>query len=330
MKRLKNVFLFPVVLMVLAGCGGVKIEEPITETRLMLDTYCTITLYGTKDMMILVDAFALCEYFESIFSITIEGSDVWRINHANGMSVDVSEHTRKVIEAGLEYCALSEGMFDISIGSLTELWDFSGQSGIPSLTDIEAARDSVGYSGVSIDGNTVWLENPDTRIDPGAIAKGYIADVIADFLKTQGISGAVIDLGGNIVIVGEKPDGGAWRVGISKPFSQRSELIGYIESEEASVVSAGIYERQFEFDGEIYHHILDPFTGFPVVSDVISATVVTERSIDGDALSTILVLVGSEQALGIVNRVSGFIGAVLILDNGDILEYGETTVIIRN
>ena len=297
--------------------------EPISESRLMLDTFCTITIYDPQNRAILKDALDLCEEYEALFSISAEGSDVWRINNAGGAPVDVSPQTADIIRAGIEYAELSGGMFDITIGRLSTLWDFSGQSGLPSESDIADARATVDYHQITIADNTVQLSNPESWIDLGGIAKGYIADRAAYFLRESGVTGAVIDLGGNIVIVGRKTDGSSWRVGVTKPFSDRDDLIGIVETSEASVVSAGVYERQFVKDGVLYHHILDPTTGMPVRSDVVGATVMSEGSMEGDALSTSILLLGSVGAAAVLDESPGFIGAVLILDDGEILQYGN-------
>ena len=317
----------------LGGCAGTRVPAPISETRLLLDTVCTITIYDNQDRAILTKALDLCAEYESLFSITLEGSDIWRINHAGGAPVSVDPQTAELIRAGVEYGELSDGMFDITIGRLSTLWDFSGNSGVPSDADIELARGTVDYRQVVISGNTVQLKNSGTWIDLGGIAKGYIADRTADLLRVNGVRAAVIDLGGNIVTLGQKPDGSIWRVGVTDPFGERSDLIGVIETSGASVVSSGVYERRFVENGVLYHHILDPNTGMPVKCDVVGATVVTESSMDGDALSTIIVLTGInkpdgpvdgiERAASILDRQSGFIGAVIILDDGNILQHGD-------
>ena len=326
MRRAGRVVLSAVLLLaLLGGCAEEQPQllAPISETRLMLNTYCTITVHSSQDRAVLTEAFDLCAEYEKLLSITEQGSDVWLINHAKGAPVTVAPQTAEIIIAGLEYGELSGGMFDITIGRLSTLWDFTGEFGIPFEFDLTFARETVNYSHVMINGNTVQLMNPEAWIDLGGIAKGYIADKVADFLKERGVKSAIVDLGGNIVTVGQKPDGSPWRIGVTKPFSERNDTIGYVETGEASVVSSGIYERQFEENGVLYHHILDPFTGMPVRTDVVGATVLSAESMSGDALSTIALLVGSESALSILSEIPGLIGAVLILENGEILVYGD-------
>jgi thiamine biosynthesis lipoprotein len=283
-----------ILLLLFSGCVREGAPgEPFSETRFLLDTVCTITVYGARGKAILDEAFDLCAEYEALLSVTIEGSDVWRINHAGGEPVAVAPQTLEVIKLGIEYGELSGGMFDITIGRLSSLWDFSGNSGVPSEADLELARYTVDYRQIMIEGDTVRLGDPEARLDLGGIAKGYIAGRLADFLRGSGVSGAIIDLGGDVAIVGAKPDGTHWRIGVRQPFGARNELLGAVDTGEASIVSSGIYERLFEENGVIYHHILDPFTGMPAISDVISVTVLTESSVIGDIISTIVLLAGA-------------------------------------
>ena len=316
------------------GCANRQQGEHLSETRLLLDTYCTITIHGDVDSELLDDAFTLCAKLEALFSITIEDSDVWRINHAEGEIVEVHPRTIEVIKAGLEFSELSDGMFDITIGRLTRLWNFSGQgeqgdrSRVPLSADIDVALQSVENAEIFIDGNNIRLAKPPGEslyawIDLGGIAKGYIADLLAAFLVMQGVNGAMIDLGGDVTTVGNRVDGNPWRIALRKPFGTMEEWIGIVEASDFAVVSSGIYERQFEKDGVIYHHILDPFTGMPVITDVVSAVIIAENALIGEGLSTIAVLVGSEKAPQLFEQVQGFICAVLILDDGEILVIGD-------
>ena len=307
----------------LAGCACEQKQAPMSETRILLDTFCTITVYGARDRRLLDEAFDLCAEYEALLSKSAEGSDVWRINDAGGDPVTVAAGTIDVIRAGLEFGELSAGMFDITIGRLTTLWDFSGDPRVPTKTGLADVLETVDYSKVMIHGDTVRLTDPDAWLDLGGIAKGYIAECLAGFLKDSGVAGAVVDLGGDVAVVGGKPDGSAWMIGVRQPFGGHSELLGVIETGEASIVTSGIYERQFEENGILYHHILDPKDGMPAVSDVVGATVVAQSAVVGDALSTIALLVGSELAEALLIGFPGFIGALLVLDNGDLLQLGS-------
>jgi len=290
-----------------------------------MDTYCTITIHGDIEPVLLDEAFELCAELEALFSITIEGSDVWRINNAGGEPVSVDPRTVEVIRAGIEFGVLSDGMLDISIGRLSRSWDFGGaKESVPlSPATLDSLLQTVDFTKVKIGNNTVQLENPDAWIDLGAIAKGYIADKIAELLIAKGVSGALIDLGGDVKTVGNRQNGDPWRIALRKPFGNMEEWIGITEVSCAAVVSSGIYERYFEVDGVMYHHILDPFTGMPAKTDVVSATIIAQDALIGEGLSTIAVLAGSDKARWFFEQSNGFIGAVLVLDTGELLEFGD-------
>jgi len=310
-----------------ACTAEIRSDERISETRLLLDTYVTITIHGNVDPGLLNEAFLLCEELEGLLSMTLEGSDIWRINHAGGEPVRIDPRTIEVIEAGLLFGEISNGKFDITIGRLSRLWDFGGLQHVPSDDEINEAKATVDFRQIIIEAGIevgfVQLINPDARIDLGAVAKGYIAGRIADHLTAAGVTGALIDMGGDVVAVGGRPGGDPWRVALRKPFGDAGEYLGIIEVYQASVLASGVYERQFNQNGLLYHHILDPETGHPVISDVVSATVLTENAVFGEGLSTIAVLVGSEEAKNIFDGFQGFIGAVLVSEDGNIIEIGN-------
>ena len=325
MKRTTIILMALIMLLpaALCGCAAKQPATPISKTRLLLDTVCTISMYEPYDSELLTEALDLCAAYEAQFSRTVPGSDVWRINNAGGRPVAVGPDTLELIGIGLEYCALSGGLFDITIGRLSSLWDFGGNPAVPSPSDIESALKTIDYRQITITEGTVQLGNPEAMLDLGGIAKGYIAEKLAGFLKEKGVKGAIIDLGGNLVAVGAKPDGSPWNIGVEKPFGRSGETIGVISTGQASIVTSGTYERQFTENGKLYHHILDPTTGMPAESGITSATVVTESSAVGDAFSTIPVLVGREKTMDLIEQVPGLKGIILILDSGEIIKHGD-------
>jgi thiamine biosynthesis lipoprotein len=217
-------------------------------------------------------------------------------------------------------------MFDITIGRLSRLWDFGSEPYVPAAARIEEVLSTVDYRQVVVGENTVQLLNPNAWIDLGAIAKGFMAYEIAEFLAANGARGALVDLGGDIVAVGNRSDGNPWHVALRKPFGDAGEWLGVINVSWVCVLSSGIYQRQFEIDGVRYHHILDPNTGMPVISDVVSATMITHTAVIGEGFSTVAVLVGSERAKELMEKIPGFVGAVLVLENGDVLTFGEVNL----
>jgi len=318
-------------IMLVGGCDTMathgrasQSRNQINETRLFLTTYCTITIHGSDDNNLLEQAFELLEELETLLSMTIPGSDIYRINNASGEPVSVDARTIEVIRAGIEFGVISDGMFDITIGHLSRLWDFGNENRIPQQDEITEAVSTVDYREIIIYGDTVQLLNPDAWIDLGAIAKGFIADEIAGFLTANGITSAFIDIGGDITTIGNRYDGRAWRIAVRDPFGvSYDDWVGVMEITNSSVAGSGTYARDFEYDGVHYHHILDTSTGMPVISDVVSATVVAENGLTAEGLSTIAILAGNDSAGSIFESVSGFIGAVLVLDGGEVLVFGD-------
>ena len=311
------------IILLTIGCGDSQSGEHLSETRLLLDTYCIITVHGDVDSALLDEAFSLLAELEALFSITTPGSDVWRINNSGGEPVTVDPRTVELVEAGLHFSEISHGMFDITIGRLSRLWDFGGEPNIPTAAEIDEALATVDYRQVIVGENTVQLVSPDAWIDLGAIAKGFMAYQIAEFLTASGAHGALVNLGGDIVAVGNRHDGSPWRVALPMPFGDEGEWLGVIEVSQACVLSSGVYQRQFEKDGVRYHHILDTSTGLPVISDIVSATMITKTAVTGEGFSTVAVLLGSEKTKELMDTIPGFIGAVLVLENGDVLTFGE-------
>jgi len=340
--RHKRIFVLIPVFMLVAGllflqggCAKKQAGEQVSETRLLLDTVCSITIHGDFEAEhlyeILDRAFEICLEYEWLFSITVEGSDMWRINHAGGEPVEVNPHTLELIKTGLAFGEISYDMFDITIGRLSRLWSYSWDSTygmyIPNEEDVTAAQMTVNHRQLNISDNFVHLDNPNAWIDLGAIAKGYIADRIAEYLTQQGVKGALVELGGDVAVIGCRQDGKPWRIGIRKPFGNADEFVGVLEVTDASVVSSGIYERGFEENGVWYHHILDPKTGWPVKTDVVSATVISDKAVTGEGLSTIAVLLYQWDVSVVFEQIPGFIGAILVFDDGEILTYGNVKLL---
>jgi len=310
----------------LSGCSAVQTGGQISDTRLLFDTFATIIIHGNVDYRLLDRAFALCAEYEALLSMTIEGSDIWRINHAGGEPVTVDPRTAGLISSALTFCEQSGGRFDITIGRLSSLWDFGGSPRIPTETEIEEALKTVDYRNVVVEENTVQLLNPNAWIDLGAIAKGYIAQRIAGFLAENGADGALVDLGGDIYALGNRQDGSPWRIAVRKPFGDLNEFIGVVEVSNASVSSSGIYERSFEKDGVLYHHILDLNTGLPAKNDVVSATVIAHALL-GEYLSTMFFLDDTDRLFFSIDILAVPVGVVLVMEDGDIKTHGEVRLV---
>ena len=192
---------------------------------------------------------------------------------------------------------------------------------VPSDSEIREARDKVNRKNLELNGNTLTFGSPDTAIDLGAIAKGYIADRMKDYLVKEGVKSAVINLGGNVLCVGKRPDGTPFKVGLQKPYADRNETIATLDIDGMSVVSSGVYERHFVKDGVNYHHILNPRDGYPYQNGLVSVTIISDLSVDGDGLSTTCFSMGLEKGKALIDSIDGAYG-VFITDDYEIV-YSE-------
>ena len=281
-------------------------QEPVSATAIKLNTAVTVTIYDSQDRELLTECMNLCDKYEKIFSRTASDSELYQLNHRELTPVagtedtfQISDPLAELIRKGLYYSELSEGAFDIAIEPLTSLWDFTAEDPqVPEDRLIQKALTKCDYHNVSVsDNNEVILKTEDTAIELGAIAKGYIADRLKDYLISQGVKSAIINLGGNFLCIGGKPDDSSFKIGIQKPFADRSETIAVMDIKDKSVVSSGVYERCFEQDGTLYHHLLNPRTGYPYDNGLIAVTIISDESVDGDALSTTCFALGLEDGM---------------------------------
>ena len=347
MKR----FLYILSIILLLGLTACSPKEPKSFGRevFALDTMSTFTIW-TNDQVdekraeeLTKEAELLVLYYENLLSRTIETSDVWRLNHAHGQEVDINLKTAWLIEESIRYSELTGGNFDISILPVKEVWDFKADHpSLPSQEDIEKAKALVNYKNIDLgteifEGENPLIKNPPlpgqeekvawrkarlkggTTIDLGAIAKGYIADMLSDYFKSQGITKGIINLGGNVLMIGEKEPGIPWKVGVQNPDGAQNSYIATVSINDQSVVTSGVYERFFEIDGVKYHHLLNPFTGRPTDNGLLSTTILSEESVVGDALSTSCFALGLDKGMELIENTPGVEG-VFILENGDIIK----------
>lgn len=276
---------------------------------------------STTDEDLLTDVKRRCRKWERLFSRFDPESELYRINDAKGKPVNVDPELASFIESALGYCAEVDGLFDITMGAVTRLWDF-GNKVIPDKGTVSEALEHVDYRKVHVDGTTVCLEDPEAVLELGGIAKGYIADGIINILKEHGVEHSLVNLGGNVAVSGGREDGEPFGVGIRQPAPSMEagieSVFAAVRLTDGSVVTSGIYERMFVQDGRLYHHILDRRTGFPAKTDVVSATIVSSRSLDGDGYSTALVLMGADAALQFAMDHPG-LEVIIVTNEGEVL-----------
>jgi thiamine biosynthesis lipoprotein len=304
--------------MLLSGCE--RKTEPISKSGFMLNTFVTVTIYDKDDPKILDGCLELCRSYENILSKTLEGSEVYKLNHrpANQQTVTVSDDIKALITEAQNYSERSGGGFDVTIEPLSSLWNFTSENPvIPPDKEIKEAVKKVDYKNLKLEGNTLTFLSPDTTLDFGAVAKGYIADRLKDYLLEKGVKSAIINLGGNVLCVGEKPDGTPFKIGLQKPFADRNETIETLNIRDMSVVSSGVYERHFIKDGTNYHHLLNPRDGYPFQNGLVSVTILSKVSADGDGMTTACFSLGLEEGLKLVNSLDGIYG-IFITDDYEV------------
>lgn len=294
--------------------------QPITKTAFFFNTVITVTFYSNSDAELFPEVENLCRKYENMLSRTVEGSDIYNINHAQGDCTAVSEETAALIKEALSYCELTDGTVDITIAPLMELWNFTdgeSEKAPPSDTEIQSLLSHVDYRNVIVEDDCVELSDPEAAIDLGFIAKGYIADKVKEFLVSKGVKSAIINLGGNVDLIGSKPDGSSFGVGIRKPFGAEGEYLKSVSASDTSLVTSGIYERCFKDGDKFYHHILDAHTGYPVDNSLTQVSVLCTDSTKADALSTTLLLLGKEDGLKLIDSIDD--ASALFIEEGDVV-----------
>ena len=318
MKYKRLTALLSASILLLSGCSGLPRERSQTYTDTLFDTVISVQIFDSVDEDVLKGCEKLCKKYDSMFSNKIEDSEISRINSAGGNPVEVSKETIKLIKKGIYYSEMSDGAFDITIAPVSSLWDFKAETpSVPSPEAIAEAVSHVNYENIIIRDNTVKLADPQAGIDLGAIAKGYIADRIKDYLEEEGVRHAMINLGGNVLAMGSKLDGSDYNIGIQKPFDETGEPITSVKISDKSVVTSGIYQRYFKADGKIYHHILAPNTGYPCENNLYSVTILTDSSLTADALSTTCFLLGYDRGMKLINQLDN-VDAVFITNDNQI------------
>ena len=299
-----------------AGPAG-ALAEPL-RVEFALNTVCTVMLYDQARPEVYDAIFSRIREIERLMSVFLPDSDISRINAAAGIEpVQVHEDVFKVIERAVHIAELSGGAFDPTVGPLTFLWGITGGSPrVPSQEEIDAVLPLVNWRYIDLDREqrSVFLRHPGMALDLGAIAKGYAADEAVAIVREAALERALIDLGGNVITFGVKLDGTPWRVGLQNPLGDRGSFIGIISGWDMTVVTSGVNERFFEYGGVHYHHLFSPADGRPARTGLLSATIVTEVSMDADALSTAIFVLGYEKGRALIEPLEG-VEAIFVFED---------------
>ena len=315
-------------------------QKRAEKTDFALNTFISVTIYGKDPSAksgedrktnedLAAEAVKMIHSYEKIFSVTDKDSELYRLNSGEIGIDEISEELRHVIDTGVLYGNLTDGAFDITIKPVKVLWDFSGDTArLPDEKDISKALTRVDYRKIYARPEVIDANNSDTdekryEIDLGAVAKGFIADRIKDYLKREGVKSAIINLGGNVLCIGNNPDGSEFRVGLRDPFAgeDAASIIETVTVSDKSVVTSGVYERGFEYNGRWYHHILDPATGYPVDNGLVSVSVICDSSETADVLSTSCFCAGLERGSELIREAGA--EAYFVKSDGEIIHVGK-------
>lgn len=306
------------LLAALSGCGRMDLEAQKAEDSFFsMNTYMTFTAYGENATNALEDARARVEALEGLWSVTDEGSEIYKANHSGGEAVLVSGETAELVSFSLEMAQKTDGALDPAIYPVLEAWGFTTDTKqVPSQEEIDSLLKNVDYEKITLDGDLLTVPEG-MGIDMGAVGKGYAGDLAAEAVRARGIESAILSLGGNVQAVGSRPDGTDWRIGLRSPWNDGN--IGVLRVSGSAVVTSGGYENYFEDEeGNVYWHILDPKTGYPADSGLLSVTIVCPQGRMGDALSTALFVMGPKKAEEYW-RQDGSFEMILITQEGQIL-----------
>lgn len=314
-----SIILCTFIILILSGCSK-NVLEPVEKTEVVLGTPCTIKLYDHIDDNNFKNVFNRLKEIEDKMSINKEKSEVIDINNNAGIDyVKVSDDTFEVIKKGIYFSNLYD-KFDITIGPIVKLWNISfdnaAKARIPSDDEIKIRLPLVNYKNVLLNEaeKKVMLKEKGMMLDLGGIAKGYAADEAVKILKEKGVEHAIVNLGGNVMTLGGRPDGNPWTIGVQNPFSQRGDYVGTVKVSDQTVVTSGIYERYIEVNNKIYHHILDKNTGYPVDNNLLSVTIITDKSVNGDGLSKVFGL-GLEKGIEFIEKLENTEAAFITKDS---------------
>ena len=293
------------LLLLLSLFGGCRTQpRQVARTDYLLDTVVTLTLYGAAEDD-LDAAFGEIRRLSGLLDAYSTDGDLGRLKAAAGQGpVAVSSETMELLLFAKQMYTKTGGYLDVTVGPLIDLWDIRHGGHYPADDELSAALDRLGMDDLVLDetNGTAYLARPGMRLDLGALAKGYIADRVKALLLDRGVKSGVIDLGRNILLIGEKPGKAPFSIGIQSPETS-GELLRVLSLRDRSLVTSGTYERYFEHDGRRYHHVLDPFTGFPADRGLLAVTVLSDSSLWGDALSTACLLLGTEGGLKLMDSI---------------------------
>lgn len=320
-KKLISTLLLFLLVLTFSSCGA----QYKRRDYFAMDTVITLNLDAKTPDEVFGRCEKLTKELEEIFSATKEESEVSAFNQSE-CGAEVSGEVAEVIKTALDVASSSEGKYDPTVRPLVEKWDIShGEEKVPGTDDIEALLACVGYKNVTVNGGYVSKTDKNIKLDLGGIAKGYACERAVRLLEESGVNYGTVSFGGNVGLVGKKPDGSKWKLSVTDPYDPGA-VMGYMSLDGGFVAVSGDYERYFEKDGVRYHHILDPQTGYPVNNGVHSVAVWCEDGTLADALSTALFALGEEKSIELYKSEKYKFEALIVSDSGITMTNGMKSI----
>lgn len=318
-KRLASFVLVIMAAGILTACKSNK-NEAYEAEGIVMGTVISQKVYGANAQAAMDETTKKMKYLDELLTFNAPQGDIYKLNqNAGKKNVELNTETLKVINKALQVSELSDGAFDITIGPVVKSWGIgTNEQRIPTNEELQKLLPLINYKDIYVDERSVGLKKAGQMVDLGGIAKGYAGDVAIETYKKNGIQSAFINIGGNVVTLGNKPDGSPWVVGLRNPRPNQTnggqQIVGYVTVTDKAVVTAGDDQRYFEKEGQRYHHIIDPRTGYPARSGLMSVTLITDSSFDADALDTAVFILGLEKGKELIKQYGGVEAVFITMD----------------
>ena len=300
--------IFPplIMLVILIAACSKNDDRPLQVDGFAMGTVISLKIYGENSQKTANEVFEKIKYLERLLTINAPGGDINKLNENAGKGyVELNPETIVIIKEALKKSVLSDGAFDITIGTIVKLWGIGTEMArVPSEEEIDKLLGLVNYRDLRIDeeSHRASLEKNGQIVDLGGYAKGYAGEVAKEICKKNGINSACLNLGGNVVAIGSRPDGKPWSIGIQNPRAGDGNYIGIVKVSNKAIVTSGDYQRCFEKDGNRYHHIMDPKTGKPAKSGLMSVTIIASSATDADGLSAGMFVLGLDKGINLIKQ----------------------------
>lgn len=318
-KPILYILLLLTLLLGLTGCG----EQKVTKQIFAMDTYMELSAYGDNAEVGLKDVISTINQYALALDPEVESSAVYGLNHANGAAVTLDPAIADMLATAKTVYTQTGGALDLTVYPIVKAWGFiDSVHTVPTAAELEQLKSVPCFEDVTVDIHTVTMP-AGAEISFGAVAKGAMAERSKLILKDYGIQNAFLSLGGNVQTIGTKPDGSLWRVGVQDP-NNLSTHLGIVSIGEAALVTSGSYQRYFEQDGKLYHHIIDPKTAAPAESGLQSVTIICDSGTMADCLSTALFILGEDAAIQYHSTYGGF-SMVLVTEDNRVVVVGDLT-----